>query len=655
MPLKIRCPHCQTVLRAQDDTLGEERRCPVCGRIFTVPLPERLAPERAPLEVGVICPRCSKTLAPGASVCRRCATDLSTGKRLPLAQRWRLLSTASRVWLGAAALMLIMAVPVALQLSLTAWRQSRSAPSAAATSPVPVIPIEPMIEKLLVGDESAAAAVDELASIGPRAMPALAEAARRQLDRAASRPAEVRGLARAIEVFARVGPTAAPAALPVLEQCDSIPSLRSAAMEARGALADVRIAPELQRAWLERLRRRIFLESLRRSGQFAPDAALQEALRSAQVECDRATRALRPLVLNEKLTVLDEIVECYWSAAAWLGNHAGEAFAAAVFDLARPPLALESAAGMTFGEESRSELQAARRNLVRVAERAPAATRAAAGLILLAVAPQQKSARERIVKSLIELLPECSPADQQRVAWSVARLNGRSFGALTPATPPSHVRHEDVRAVLRWAESSGTARPGPLRSGPGRFPPPLRVERQVVTGRRLLEADLLGRFQDWSSQDAALSRWHAEKLGVTPRIEALLDPRQRAPNEAALAAAMTLAPLSDDPRVRQMLELWSNAVDQPAWVPALARTALAAAALRRGQGAVSWPDGVLLDARMLAAGTPGYDHFARVIAVGGAAMTRRLESDASLPEAVRRQLLTAIERSRCIEEPGGGR
>ncbi|TWT41255.1 hypothetical protein RAS1_39490 [Phycisphaerae bacterium RAS1] len=640
MPLKIRCPHCQKVLRAEDDTLGEERRCPACSQTFTVPLPQRVAEERAAVEVGVACPRCAKRLAPGATLCRHCATDLATGRRATLAQRWRLLSIQTRLMLGGAALLLIMAVPVIIQTALTSRRQARSEPTAAATKPAPLVPIEPIVARLFADDAGAQAAADELAAVGPRAAPALAAAMKERLAQAATRPARLTGVSLAIEVLARMGPQAGSDAIVALEACDSVPSLRQSALEARGAAKDERVAAELERVWIDRQQRRIFLERLER---LTGSDAARLAQRAARESCERATRALRPLVLDDSLTALDAVVAAYWEAAGWLGNDQGEAFAMAVFELARPPLSVASASGMTFGDESRAELQSARRSLVRVAERAPAATRAAAGLILLVAAPQQKSARERIVQSLIGLLPDCPPADQQRVAWAVVRLSGRSFGDIGAATSLSHVRHEDVRAVLRWAESSGLAKPGPLRSGARSYPPPLRLERRIVPSRRLLEADLLAQLQDWTTLDAALTRWHSERLGFTPRLVELLDPRQRDPNPPALTAAMTLSPESDDPRVRRMLELWADATDQPAWVAALAKTALAAGDFRRGSRDVAWPDGLQLDLQMLAEGRPGYDHFARAVVAGGEAMIKRLKADTSLPIELRRQLLSAVE------------
>lgn len=37
MPIKFKCPHCQTALEAKDDIAGEKHSCPMCGQAVSVP------------------------------------------------------------------------------------------------------------------------------------------------------------------------------------------------------------------------------------------------------------------------------------------------------------------------------------------------------------------------------------------------------------------------------------------------------------------------------------------------------------------------------------------------------------------------------------------------------------------------------------------
>jgi len=37
MPIKFKCPHCQTSLEAISDLAGKKQSCPMCGQAVTVP------------------------------------------------------------------------------------------------------------------------------------------------------------------------------------------------------------------------------------------------------------------------------------------------------------------------------------------------------------------------------------------------------------------------------------------------------------------------------------------------------------------------------------------------------------------------------------------------------------------------------------------
>ena len=69
---------------------------------------------------------------------------------------------------------------------------------------------------------------------------------------------------------------------------------------------------------------------------------------------------------------------------------------------------------------------------------------------------------------------------------------------------------------------------------------------------------------------------------------------------------------------------------------------------RRGKWDSGWPAGLDLgDPAVLDRGTPGWDHFGRVLALGGRAALDRLTKwkPAPLPEAVQKKLLEAARRA----------
>ena len=95
MPLKIRCPHCKRTLVADDETAGEGKLCPACGKGFTVPIPVHDSPRH--VEVAGTCPKCRADMAPGTPYCPHCYYEPATGKRLPLRRRLEFVSV--RTWI----------------------------------------------------------------------------------------------------------------------------------------------------------------------------------------------------------------------------------------------------------------------------------------------------------------------------------------------------------------------------------------------------------------------------------------------------------------------------------------------------------------------------------------------------------------------------
>jgi hypothetical protein len=255
----------------------------------------------------------------------------------------------------------------------------------------------------------------------------------------------------------------------------------------------------------------------------------------------------------------------------------------------------------------------------------------------------------RIIATLATILPECEPREQQRLMWALAKLTGLTFGDVSADDEPADVGHDDVRAVLKWARDSETARPGSCKTPSAAYPRRPILVRRVVTPQRQLERDVLRGFQGgWASADDALDRWMAAGLGCTPRVFERLDPGQRRPDYAALAAAMIIVAECNEQIARERLKLWRQATDQPGWVREMAYMVLGCLDARGGQWRSGWP--VHLDSDVLSEldrGRPGWQHFGRILAAGGPVMRARLEGfrPASLPDELRAKLLAAGEQA----------
>lgn len=633
MSIKFHCPHCEKTLVAEDQTAGRRKACPACGRAFTVPdIGHEPPPAMTPLPT---CPNCKAELAPNATACHLCHTDLSTGKRPPwhrrLAQRglvfWTLTST------GIAAI--IIAVVLGIELYRIKTQPPRVAPPQPAT--LPALDVEGLATALLGATDGAAraAALANLRGVEARVADTLAEALRAAAPRAARDLQVARNCVAAIEILTRqatVQPDAAARWREPLTECQGAAPLREAALVGRGLLDDARVAPDLVSLWLQRLDRQLFFERLSADLPDLHSPGLSAVLQAARRDLADAGDAVRHIGQDAEADVYDPLVGHYWESWTWLGQARGSAFADAVFVLARP-----GDASFRFDP---NDVRGPRDLLARITTRATPDTRAAAAMILVAKAPQYQSLRERVAGTLADLLDATEPAGQQRLTLAITELRGRTLDARTPRHPL------DVTAAHVAAAADR-----PLATGRRDYPTPPDLVYEAVTRHRLLERDLLPALQaDWPRANAALAEWLRRGIGYTPRLDPLLDPGQRAPHYPALAAALTMAGVSGPPSLRPRLELWSEAREQPGWVRGLALTALARLAVAERRPTY-WPQAVELpDAGELAEESPGLWHYACIIAAGGPDLRARLQEHplTNWPSAMKAQLVRAVQR---LESP----
>ncbi len=635
MPLKIRCPHCRKVLLAEDQTAGEQRACPVCGQVFTVPIPFHEEEPPHP-DVGRVCPGCARPVAPGTRICPGCMTDLVSGRRLPLSRRLRLVPL--RTWvtrgLGGAALLLVIFVAG----HLLRHQMVRPPVSGAISSPAPApeVNVAALAVRLLdTGDQDElAAAFDALAQRGNPAWPAVAAELERSLATGSARTANQRA---AIDLLARSGE---PRWLPLLERAYEHPALREAALHGRARLGDNRVLDTLRAGWCEGLRRQLFFERLVLLTERRADPAAAELGANLRRRTAGYADSLRRLANRPENGVLERLAGDYWESWCWLGQRQGEVFGQALFEIAQPP----AGQGLSF-EGVKEEVRGARRALDGAAARSPGATAAAIGLILTQCAPQYRSARERIVAHIARQLPNVPPVEQQRITWALARLTGRAFGQTTEHTHPLDVTPADVQHALAWAGHGGRL-PSGASMGPFRRPPVLL--RRILTPERQLEQELLtGLHAGWGEALDAATRWTAAELGITPRVRALLHPSRRQLCYPAIMGAMVICAEAGEVDLAPQLELWRNAGDQPRWLRSLAFTTLAALEIRRSGEPGGWPAGLepeLVDE--LDAGPPGWEPFRRVLVTAGRELEQRLSgpAGAGLSPALRARLLAELQR-----------
>jgi len=662
MPLKIRCPHCQKVLRAEDDTAGEQKLCPVCHQVFTVPIPERAVIAPASADVARSCPRCGAALAPGAALCRQCHTDLVTGQRLPLWHRWR---RRSATWWMAYGCAVACAALLLFVGGHALWvRLRRPAPAAQSFDRFHATPlaVEDWAARLLnAADGGERVTVrDKLAQAGATAAPqvaaAVAAALHRSLEENQGDWQTTRNQLAALALLARAAasePRARARFGPLLESCEQRPALRMAAGQARALLGDMTALPLVRDVWIAELRHTLFLSRLLELTQAERDPGAARVLARARSRLSATADALHQLKQQDEAAVLDDLLTVFWESWDWLGQSRGGQVATALYEVAKPygagpafPTGDSPAEPAAF-EQQKTAIRGARDALDRVGARATALARAAAGLVLVQAAPQYHSARERIAEQLPALLPDCSPSDQQRVTWALARLTGRQFGRITPQSLPGQVERDDVEAALRWARQTQSRELHPLAAAADEYPLPPVLEYRVVLPARQLERDWLREFQrGWPESITALQQWLSAGLGCTPRVLTLLDPSQRAPSYPALAAAIVLAADCGGADAYRYLLLWRAAADQPLWLRQLAYTALAAIDARDGRWQTDWPAAFRLgppDPRD--GGQAGWYHFGEVLAAGGPALLERLQNfqPAPLPPETLVKLVAAAQ------------
>ncbi len=636
MPLKIRCPHCHRTLVAADDTAGQPRSCPACKGVFNVPLPT-VAVSRPvrPADGRPTCPRCKAEVAPTATYCRRCHTDLATGRRLPWKRRLRLLSGRFWITVGVSAALLIIVAYAGVQIYRI---RARPAPAPFRPIPRPQIVADELVEALFDARDGTARSVAaaRLRRNPTETFGALTEAFAATLSTAAADPQARYNQLIAINLLGEcpdVPPAERDRAIEVLATARTRAGLRIAALRAGALLGDAQVTDEIINTWLDQAGRLALLERLGAVAGVKDDPALRLASRTARQNLADLGDGLRRLADEPANAIYERLCGRWWDSWSWIGQDDGRFLADELFDLARP--------GEGTLEFDPNDVRRPRDTMKRVAETGPPAARAAAGLVLAQRGPQYRSLCGRIADTLGKFLPDVSPVDQQRLTWAIGRLVGQVFGP-APRQHPLDVTRDDIAGALHWAGADAQI------ARTADYPRPPQVTIRGLTPQRLLERDLVPELRaGWDQAEAARDRWLTADLGCTPALRALVDPGQRQPSYPALANAMIIISWYNEQSFRPELELWREASEQPAWVRALAYTTLASLDAQRGRWTTDWPAGIdVAGLQQLERGKPGWEEFAQVLAAGGELAWQRLAAadSATCPTVIRDRLLETARR-----------
>ena len=639
MPLKIRCPHCRKVLLADAQYAGQDKACPKCGKVFNIPVPisDRNIADSAPsASVVSPCPHCGYDVAPGTSFCKKCMRGLADGKRIPLSHRLQLVSV--RNWTLAA--LIVVAVPFLGVVGYTIYRDRFARADEPLTPFVPVTPREVASSKWAqqlfqaASRQERADAVNQLNQMGPRAVTDLLAALEASVrTTGADRRQQRRNQTAAIRFLGAFGGGQCKLSL---AETNWPVQLHEEVVLARGLLGDHDVLDDLCQLWLDHTRASTFLdEAIRAAGAESASVSVH-ALRRAHERSRRIERALRGF----KRAAFERIAAGYWESWAWLGQSRDDIFAAKLFEMAKPPEDRDMDVS-----EAVDDLRAARDTLETVTREGPDAVKPVAAVLLANLAPQYRTALNRMKATLARALRDADPVNQQRLTWALASITARQFGAITGDDSPALVRHADVVAALKWIRESRIAQPEPLQTHEGSYLGPPTTMRRVVTVKRQAERDLLARISiDWQTARNVADEWLDLEIGCTPRVRALLNPSQRSPNYPALMGAMIIVAESNATSWREPFTIWRQAGDQPAWVRSLAYTVLAALDAQRGDPIGSWPAELILPKPDAG---PGRGDFARVIAAGGAALVERLALNRplSLSPAAHAELVVAARQA----------
>ncbi len=522
----------------------------------------------------ITCPRCGKSVPPGAERCQHCAARLNDPSAAAFSQRLKRISPRTLVVLSVSAALAILAAFFGVQ-TYRIMRPGSGAPQASASHSAPrPADIEQARQAEAAGEaffgddlDAARAAYADFRQLDATALEELVKQTNAQLSGETLSAAERARVRAALHLLAERADALAPSDVDALiAACEGYRELREGVVLLRAMLGDAAVIEPLSVFWRSAVEQSLHLS--------VSDAATGPGGLASIAEADervgRLTAALQRLAEDDVTMALSGVAAGYWSSWSWLGQERGEGYLKALFRAAQPYRARRLGGIATSEADVVASIRHARSTLDALSQTADTLAAAAAGLALLQEAPQYSSARERIEERLLERFADASAAEQQVIAFTLTRIAGRPFAEFDSSDDLRDVDATVVWAVLRWLASRGREVDG--RGVRPRYAPPLRLTRRVAP-RPSSDPDQLATELASGGEASlmALTAWRASGYGLNARARTWLDDGA---SPWQTAAALTLVAEEGAVDVWNEVAAIERSAGQPGWVRGLAHMTL---------------------------------------------------------------------------------
>lgn len=430
MPLKVRCSHCSATLVAAEDEAGQDRPCPRCGALVSVPALDALG------QPGVHAVRISEQARAWSQ--RRPEGPGLSHASLPVRKRFSMLPMRVRIGL----LVLMISLPVLLLIGVTVLSRLLPGPSAAPASggavvsagEDPDVRARETLYALLTGELSEYQVRQEYESERGVLVRAIATAfEREQVFRG---PENLLLTARhRSELIAMVLALSERGPMPPQTEGLALRAIQDSATRSDAALLLAAIrspaAAEPLVAELVVIARDLQFLRLREPLETQHAAALRQQVQTMQARAARLRQALSrvPQAAQRQLLVH------YWNAMQWLGPP-GE-----------NPIVAELRSIRSQG--SAAEFDTALLGLIDD-DALPGPLRLAGLAAYSILLEPGERARQQLAGYAVELLSDPQERTRQRAVWVIALLTGRQFGAFNAANIPEQVGEQVLQACREW-------------------------------------------------------------------------------------------------------------------------------------------------------------------------------------------------------------
>lgn len=441
--IKIRCPHCQTILMAEEENSGQHKRCPACQRHIVIPDVSRLTATQLlePIRAEEI-----PDMAP--------VTTGATPKKVSLVQRFSNLNVLVRV----AVVLAVLVVPLAALVISKLYTQHTE-----ATKPPPPPTPTPISMRTIVRPKAEAgvlalvqakdwnarqSGIETLVALGPDALESVRTALQeghltdrfgRRIDLSAAQRGD---LLRVLWEWSRQA-RLPDSVNPVAQSLFHLPETRMKSALLLGFQGDPAAAPVLSQELLLRVRRSGFLQTRIQEGLENNQQAAEELLGTDK----RELAELRSALARIGPAAWPTLLEPFWSTWPWIGSQQGNYYLAELDHIRT---------------SSYSDSTQVRAKLNEFVKNAPAALALPAAAYIAHFEEPEYDRNRELAGWLVNMLSERNRLTVQRTVWVIARLIHRQFYKFEDDQLPLQAGEQAMKACRDWAESSfGSVAPRP--------------------------------------------------------------------------------------------------------------------------------------------------------------------------------------------------